>query len=83
LNFRQKVVETYKAGGISQRDLAVRFRISLFFIVNFCVSGVGVINLDVSDNSDLLKPNEFSQSFSPLFSTLTKQNEESKRKNEN
>lgn len=33
LDLRQKIVETYKAGGITQRDLAGRFCVSLFFIV--------------------------------------------------
>jgi transposase len=27
------MVKTYKAGGITQRELSVRFRVSLFFVV--------------------------------------------------
>ena len=34
LDLRQKIIETYQAGGITQRDLAKRFWVSLFFIVN-------------------------------------------------
>jgi transposase len=33
LDLREKIVETYQAGGITQRDLAARFRVSLNFIV--------------------------------------------------
>jgi transposase len=33
LDLREKIVETYKAGGITQRELAARFRVSLFFII--------------------------------------------------
>ena len=33
LDLRQKIVETYKAGGITQRDLAKRFCVSPFFVV--------------------------------------------------
>lgn len=33
LDLREKIVETYQAGGISQRELADRFRVSLNFIV--------------------------------------------------
>ena len=33
LDLRQKVIETYEAGGITQRDLAARFRVSLYFVV--------------------------------------------------
>lgn len=32
LDFRQKIVETYKGGGISQRQLAERFCVSVFFV---------------------------------------------------
>lgn len=33
LDLRQKVIETYEAGGITQRELAARFRVSLYFVV--------------------------------------------------
>ena len=33
LDLRQKIVESYEAGGISQRQLASRFRVSTFFVV--------------------------------------------------
>jgi transposase len=33
LDLREKIVETYKAGGITQRELAARFRVSPFFVV--------------------------------------------------
>ena len=33
LDLRQKIVERYKAGGITQRQLAAQFRVSLFFVV--------------------------------------------------
>ncbi len=33
LDLRQKIVDTYKAGGITQRNLAKRFCVSPFFIV--------------------------------------------------
>lgn len=33
LDLREKIIETYKAGGITQRELAARFRVSTFFIV--------------------------------------------------
>ena len=33
IDLREKIVETYQAGGISQRELAKRFRVSLNFIV--------------------------------------------------
>lgn len=33
LDLREKIVETYKAGGITQRELAARFRVSLFFVI--------------------------------------------------
>lgn len=32
LDFRQKIVETYDRGGISQQELAVRFCVSVFFV---------------------------------------------------
>lgn len=32
LDFRQKIVETYDKGGISQKDLAERFCVSVFFV---------------------------------------------------
>jgi transposase len=34
LDLRKKIVENYQAGGVSQRELAKRFRVSLNFIVN-------------------------------------------------
>jgi transposase len=34
LDLRQKIVEAYQSGDISQRELAKRFRVSLNFIVN-------------------------------------------------
>lgn len=33
LDLRQKIVESYEAGGITQRDLAAQFRVSTFFVV--------------------------------------------------
>lgn len=33
LDLRQKIVESYEAGGISQRELATQFRVSTFFVV--------------------------------------------------
>lgn len=33
LDLRQKIVESYEAGGISQRQLASQFRVSTFFVV--------------------------------------------------
>lgn len=33
LDLRKKIVETYETGGITQRELATRFRVSLNFIV--------------------------------------------------
>ena len=33
LDLREKILQTYQAGGISQRELAARFRVSLNFIV--------------------------------------------------
>jgi transposase len=33
LDLRQKVIETYEAGGITQRELAARFRVSLYFVI--------------------------------------------------
>ncbi|HEY0462259.1 MAG TPA: hypothetical protein VGC97_24210 [Pyrinomonadaceae bacterium] len=33
LDLREKIVETYQSGGITQRELAARFRVSLNFIV--------------------------------------------------
>lgn len=33
LDLRQKIVESYEAGGISQRQLANQFRVSTFFVV--------------------------------------------------
>jgi transposase len=32
LDLRQKIVDTYDDGGISQRELAERFRVSVFFV---------------------------------------------------
>ena len=34
LDLRQKIVETYEAGGTTQRELAEQFQVSLNFIVN-------------------------------------------------
>jgi transposase len=34
LDFRQKVVEAYEAGGISQRQLAKNFRVTVSFVQN-------------------------------------------------
>lgn len=33
LDLREKILETYKTGGITQRELAARFRVSTFFVV--------------------------------------------------
>src|SRR3712207_7274050 len=33
LDLREKIIQTYEAGGITQRQLAKRFRVSLYFIV--------------------------------------------------
>ena len=33
LDLRQKVIEAYEAGGITQRALAARFRVSLYFVI--------------------------------------------------
>ena len=33
LDLRQKIVESYEAGGITQRQLAAGFRVSTFFVV--------------------------------------------------
>ena len=33
LNLRRKIVETYEAGDITQRELAKRFVVSLYFII--------------------------------------------------
>lgn len=33
LDLREKIVETYQSGGVTQRELAARFRVSLNFIV--------------------------------------------------
>jgi transposase len=33
LDLREKIIETYEAGGITQRELAKRFRVSLYFVV--------------------------------------------------
>ena len=33
LDLRQKIVESYKSGGITQRQLAAQFRVSTFFVV--------------------------------------------------
>ena len=33
LDLRQKIVDSYEAGGITQRQLAEHFRVSLFFVV--------------------------------------------------
>lgn len=33
LDLRAKIIETYQAGGITQRDLAKRFRVSLYFVI--------------------------------------------------
>ena len=33
LDLRQKIIESYETGGISQRELATQFRVSPFFVV--------------------------------------------------
>ena len=33
LDLRQKIVESYESGGITQRQLATQFRVSTFFVV--------------------------------------------------
>ncbi len=33
VDLRQTVIETYEAGGITQRELAARFRVSLYFVI--------------------------------------------------
>lgn len=33
LDLREKIIETYEAGGITQRELAKRFRVSLYFVI--------------------------------------------------
>jgi len=33
LDLRQKIIESYESGGISQRQLAAQFRVSTFFVV--------------------------------------------------
>ncbi len=33
LDLREKIIQTYEAGGITQRELAKRFRVSLYFVI--------------------------------------------------
>jgi transposase len=33
LDLREKIIETYEAGSITQRELAKRFRVSLYFVI--------------------------------------------------
>lgn len=33
LDLRRKILDRYKAGGISQRELAAQFRVSPFFVI--------------------------------------------------
>ena len=33
LDLREKIIQTYEGGGITQRGLAKRFRVSLYFII--------------------------------------------------
>lgn len=74
LDLREKIVETYKAGGITQRELAVRFRVSLFFIVKL---------LGLERRGQLLQAKRRGANRKPLLSVQMRRFIESELTNQN
>src|SRR5690349_17057112 len=56
LDLRQKIVESYEAGGITQRQLAAQFRVSTFFVVKVLGLHRRGENLEAKVRGGRLKP---------------------------
>lgn len=56
LDLRQKIVESYEAGGITQRQLAAQFRVSTFFVVKVLGLQRRGENLSAKMRGSRLKP---------------------------
>lgn len=56
LDLRQKIVESYEAGGITQRQLAAQFRVSTFFVVKVLGLHRRGENLSAKMRGSRLKP---------------------------
>jgi transposase len=56
LDLRQKIVESYEAGGITQRQLAAQFRVSTFFVVKVLGLHRRGENLEAKVRGSRLKP---------------------------
>lgn len=56
VDLRRKIVETYEAGGISQRELAKRFLVSLYFVVTLLRRWRTENTLEAKKRGATLKP---------------------------
>lgn len=75
LDLRQKIVESYAAGGITQRQLAAQFRVSTFFVVKVLGLARRGESLSAKTRGSRLKPilNDEMQDF--LKEELVRQND--------
>jgi transposase len=75
LDLRQKIVESYKAGGITQRQLATQFRVSPFFVVKVLGLHWRGEQLQAKRRGGCMKPILTSEMRDYLRSRLAEQND--------
>jgi transposase len=76
LDLREKIVETYKASGTTQRELAVRFRVSLFFVIKLLGLDRRGEGLQVKPRGGNRKPLLINEMRSYIETELTRQNDQ-------
>lgn len=75
LDLRQKIVESYEAGGITQRQLAAQFRVSTFFVVKVLGLHRRGENLQAKVRGGRLKPILTNEMQEFLRNELARQND--------
>lgn len=75
LDLRQKIVESYEAGGITQRQLAAQFRVSTFFVVKVLGLHRRGENLQAKVRGGRLKPLLTNEMQEYLRNELARQND--------
>lgn len=75
LDLRQKIVESYEGGGITQRQLAAQFRVSTFFVVKVLGLHRRGENLEAKARGSRLKPVLTDEMREYLRAELARQND--------
>ena len=75
LDLRQKIIESYEAGGITQRKLAAQFRVSTFFVVKVLGLHRRGEDLNAKVRGGRLKPILTDEMQQYLRAELTRQND--------